>query len=1573
MEPLVSICCLTYNHEKFIRECLDGFLMQKTNFAFEVLIHDDASTDMTSQIIKEYEKQHPAIIKPIIQKENQLSKGIRVNTVFNFPRAKGKYIAMCEGDDYWTDPYKLQKQVDFLEANSDYVLCAGKSLVRDGDGLRDFWHSETGEFEFNDIARKNFLVTNTVIFRNILNNPLIKRIKEQHLKVTNGDVFLYLALLVHGRGYVFPELFGVYREHSGGVNSKKPDDIRYYNSLNTRKVIIEYLKDIQVDSSYIENVEHGYVNLLKDYLINNELSDDFKNAIPKNLLRRAMSVEVSKEQIKQTSISNSTILKRVLFVNHNIYPFEHSGTPISTLNHALGMYEKGVEVAIAVASKEITTELVKIKTENITLYKLPYLDRDEEFLENINDISVKEYLAQFERILDDFAPQIVHINDYVYMPKEIFSVMNKKELKVVRGVCNTEEICQMVSPVVSYGMKGKLCSGPETPQKCAECFLVNKRGKKKNEIELSELEELSTKFQKRFDSIQYIYDNYVDGVIFTEGSFKNYFTQFVKIPENKIVINPRGFRFDYERGKETINVTDKIRFAYIGNVMFAKGIDVVLNAFEKMNYLKNFHLDIYGEILNQEYYSWIKELEAVYPGKISYRGKFPRDEISNIAQKIDVAIIPSYFDTYNRVVREMLYYNVPVIATDFFGASIIKNDFNGLKVNIGDYEVLAEAMTRLIMIPAKVNELSKGASRTHIPSLEEEIEGIMDFYNKYEFKQMNKTNSSEIAYSEAALEELAEKSGNTNDERSDAVSSELNSLLENSKVQMQIGNFFEAYLALQNIITVNRYDESAKEVQTKLFEEIVKKKKEIGWDPKKSAKLLLKAEEFIEQQSLMEAKEKLFEILNMEPEHLEALNDLSVIFVLENNYEDASKIIKSILKLDPTNEVAFSNMKYLESINVKNMPQIHIEKFSAYSMYQEYLNGIQNELDDRKRLEQSLVSCENQFSVSGICQVCGSEEGFIAGYRHATIVDGIKTPIWRESLNCKKCSLNSRMRASLHLIDQFLKPNFDSKIYLSEQVTVVYKLLKERYPKLVGSEYLNGKVPLGGTDKLGIRNEDFTKLTFENNTLDIVLSFDVFEHVPDYKKALMECYRTLKPGGKILFSVPFIKNSPSTITRATIDETGNITHILPAQYHGNPIDKEGGSLCYYYFGWDVLSTLKEIGFDEADLYLLWSKDYGYLGGDHVYIIAAKNSNLNRNDNSSDNSTFIKETQIKGNDIPVKPKGIICANPFFEFEIDITGRVVVCCTGWLKHSLGNMKHQSIAEVWNSQAARYIRRKMYKGEWEDICNPHCPTIVNYRKFGTIIPFDELHKNKYLTPKHVEEILAGKDRLESTPTYFKLSDSKICNLKCKMCSVVRDDRFVDDKEMIQRRTKDIIPYLDKAKTILMCGNGDPFARKDTRELLINYQNTNPELKFALITNGLLLPKYWDKVKHQNYESIDISIDGASKEVYEKIRTGGKWEDVLKTLDIVKNNSKKFGHVLISMVVMRSNYREIPVFIDFVESYNFMPMFSRIQGMFEDENIFEMKDETALNELRSIIKNERTKKRSVRVIWQDLIEFAD
>jgi len=171
IEPLVSICSITYNHGPYIKECLEGFLMQKTTFPVEILIHDDASTDGTEEIIREYEVKYPHIIKPLYEDENQWAKGKKGSKVFNFPRARGKYIAICEGDDYWTDSLKLQKQVEFLKKNSDCSLCfhASKSIRNNNPNdytlhrLKDIPRDNKFEMKHAILGGGRFMAVNLII------------------------------------------------------------------------------------------------------------------------------------------------------------------------------------------------------------------------------------------------------------------------------------------------------------------------------------------------------------------------------------------------------------------------------------------------------------------------------------------------------------------------------------------------------------------------------------------------------------------------------------------------------------------------------------------------------------------------------------------------------------------------------------------------------------------------------------------------------------------------------------------------------------------------------------------------------------------------------------------------------------------------------------------------------------------------------------------------------------------------------------------------------------------------------------------------------------------------------------------------------------------------------------------------------------------------------------------------------------------------------------------------------------------------------------------------------------------
>ena len=232
-KPVVSICCLAYNHEPYIRQCLEGFVMQQTNFPIEVLIHDDASTDNTTAIIKAYEEKYPSIIKPIYQTENQYSKGVKINSVFNFSRAEGEYIAMCEGDDYWTDPLKLQKQVDFMVANTDCTLVStGTAIHKPSGQKKEYSYKGLKRITATDyLTNTYFISTASLLYK----KEILELYKEDWMaKSYAGDFIVKFCALVKGDFGYIPDVTCVYNKGAVGSWSLRKLD---------RKVIIKEYSD----------------------------------------------------------------------------------------------------------------------------------------------------------------------------------------------------------------------------------------------------------------------------------------------------------------------------------------------------------------------------------------------------------------------------------------------------------------------------------------------------------------------------------------------------------------------------------------------------------------------------------------------------------------------------------------------------------------------------------------------------------------------------------------------------------------------------------------------------------------------------------------------------------------------------------------------------------------------------------------------------------------------------------------------------------------------------------------------------------------------------------------------------------------------------------------------------------------------------------------------------------------------------------------------------------------------------------------------------------------------------------
>ncbi|WP_319481186.1 glycosyltransferase [uncultured Draconibacterium sp.] len=212
----VMIRCYTYNHEKYIKDALEGFVMQKTNFPFIAIIVDDASTDDTAKIIREYELKYPNIIKPYYLKENHYSQRKPKFPYFQSIQKKSKYIALCEGDDYWTDPLKLQKQVDFMEKNPEYSMCFHNAIIYETSSVK------RNVFLFNNFISDRDLTIDDVVNKWVVPTASIMCRKE-HLefpdwmvRIYSGDYALLLSLFLKGKIKYIDIISSVYRKNLNG-------------------------------------------------------------------------------------------------------------------------------------------------------------------------------------------------------------------------------------------------------------------------------------------------------------------------------------------------------------------------------------------------------------------------------------------------------------------------------------------------------------------------------------------------------------------------------------------------------------------------------------------------------------------------------------------------------------------------------------------------------------------------------------------------------------------------------------------------------------------------------------------------------------------------------------------------------------------------------------------------------------------------------------------------------------------------------------------------------------------------------------------------------------------------------------------------------------------------------------------------------------------------------------------------------------------------------------------------------------------------------------------------------------
>jgi glycosyltransferase involved in cell wall biosynthesis len=323
MSPLVSICCITYNHVKYIRDAIEGFLIQKTTFPFEIIIHDDASTDGTDHIIKEYELKYPNLIFPIYQKENQFSKGVRrILITFVFPKCTGKYIAYCEGDDYWTDPYKLQKQIDFLEANPEYGLCYTNAKV---------FVQKTSTFSktvigypvesFEELLLNPGIVTLTTVFRRALCEGYSSEVLPYSTKWKMGDYPLWLYIATKSKMKFIEGITATYRRLEESASRSKSFDHNLDFAISAFEI-----RNFFADKFHVSDAIRKQYSL--DFFCN-ELSLAF-------LVNRTEVINQSKLFFK----ANKLIVFRIFFALFKV--FRNNQFAHRVLNHFMNRYRQNL-------------------------------------------------------------------------------------------------------------------------------------------------------------------------------------------------------------------------------------------------------------------------------------------------------------------------------------------------------------------------------------------------------------------------------------------------------------------------------------------------------------------------------------------------------------------------------------------------------------------------------------------------------------------------------------------------------------------------------------------------------------------------------------------------------------------------------------------------------------------------------------------------------------------------------------------------------------------------------------------------------------------------------------------------------------------------------------------------------------------------------------------------------------------------------------------------------------------------------------------------------------------------------
>lgn len=283
-----------------------------------------------------------------------------------------------------------------------------------------------------------------------------------------------------------------------------------------------------------------------------------------------------------------------------------------------------------------------------------------------------------------------------------------------------------------------------------------------------------------------------------------------------------------------------------------------------------------------------------------------------------------------------------------------------------------------------------------------------------------------------------------------------------------------------------------------------------------------------------------------------------------------------------------------------HLPSIWMASFANKAEFDAQALELNAQLEVIAAIDDRMLQSRHPFDIKAWCAACNAVTTMRVTWHYCgTNSMGSVHPAWTETCACNRCGLNSRMRALIDFLFSKLNVSPTSRAYIAEQTTVSFKIIEKLFGSVTGSEYLGpdyrpGEIAKDFKGHAHVRHEDLSQLSFPDGIFDVVLSQDVFEHIPNFKKTFSESARVLKQGGALVFTVPFFHDQPETCIRATVDVQGNVQHILPPEFHGNPVSNEG-SLCFQNFGWDLLDALRSAGFKQPKANMYWGPWAGHIG------------------------------------------------------------------------------------------------------------------------------------------------------------------------------------------------------------------------------------------------------------------------------------------------------------------------------------------------------------------------------------------